>query len=126
VTTDSNATSGTSSTITLTNPDGGSGTFPLNGGPNPNTVTPAPKATHVNGVVHTGKTTTVTISGTHFYGQPKITSNAKGTTVHVVKDSGKLLTLKVATKSTTPKGIHTFIIRFANGEQTNVKYNDVK
>jgi len=31
----------------------------------------------------------------------------------VVKDSGKLLTLKVATKSTTPKGIHTFIIRFA-------------
>jgi len=64
-------------------------------------VTPAPKATHVNGVVHTGKTTTVTISGTHFYGQPKITSNAKGTTVHVVKDSGKLLTLKVATKSTT-------------------------
>jgi len=104
VTTDSNATSGTSSTITLTNPDGGSGTFPLNGGPNPNTVTPAPKATHVNGVVHTGKTTTVTISGTHFYGQPKITSNAKGTTVHVVKDSGKLLTLKVATKSTTPEG----------------------
>jgi hypothetical protein len=44
VTTDSNATTGTSSTITLTNPDGGSGTFPLNGGPNPNTVTPTPKA----------------------------------------------------------------------------------
>ena len=31
MTTDSNATSGTSSTITLTNPDGGSGSFPLNG-----------------------------------------------------------------------------------------------
>ena len=56
VTTDSNATSGTSSTITLTNPDGGSGTFPLNGGPNPNTVTPTPKATRTVGVVHTGKT----------------------------------------------------------------------
>jgi hypothetical protein len=126
VTTDSNATSGTSSTITLTNPDGGSGTFPLNGGPNPNTVTPAPKATAVHGVVHTGKTTTVTISGTHFYGQPKITSNAKGTTARVSKDNGKLLTVKVTTKKTTPKGVHTFIIRFANGGQTSVKYNEAK
>jgi len=126
VTTDSNATSGTSSTITLTNPDGGSGTFPLNGGPNPKTVTPAPKATVVHGVVHTGKTTTVLISGSHFYGQPKITSNAKGTTARVEKDNGKTLTVKVTTKSTTPKGVHTFIIRFANGEQTNVKYTEVK
>jgi hypothetical protein len=126
VTTDSNATSGTSSTITLTNPDGGSGTFPLNGGPNPNTVTPAPKATAVHGVVHLGKTTTVTISGTHFYGQPKITSNAKGTTARVSKDTGKLLTVKVTTKKTTKKGVHTFIIRFANGGQTSVKYNQVK
>jgi hypothetical protein len=126
VTTDSNATTGTSSTITLTNPDGGSGTFPLNGGPNPKTVTPAPKATVVHGVVHTGKTTTVLISGSHFYGQPKITSNAKGTTVRVQKDNGKTLTVKVTTKSTTPKGVHTFIIRFANGEQTNVKYTEVK
>jgi hypothetical protein len=126
VSTDSNATAGTSSTITLTNPDGGSGTFPLNGGPNPNTVTPTPHATRTNGVVHTGRETTVTISGTHFYGQPKITSNAKGTTVKVVKDSGKLLTLHVTTKKTTKKGVHTFIIRFANGEQTSVKYNQVK
>ncbi len=126
VTTDSNATSGTSSTITLTNPDGGSGTFPLNGGPNPNTVTPAPKATAVHGVVHTGKTSVVTISGTHFYGQPKITSNDKGTTARVTKDNGKLLTVRVTTKKTTKHGVHTFMIRFANGEQTSVKYNDAK
>ena len=126
VTTDSNATSGTSSTITLTNPDTGSGTFPLNGGPNPNTVTPAPKATHVNGVVHTGKKSKVTISGTHFYGQPKITSNAKGTKVQVSGDNGKLLTVWVTTTKTTPKGVHTFIIRFANGGQTSVKYNQGK
>jgi hypothetical protein len=126
VTTDSNATSGTSSTITLTNPDGGSGTFPLNGGPNPNTITPAPKATAVHGLVHTGKRSTVTISGTHFYGQPKITSNAKGTVARVTKDSGKLLTVTVTTKKTTPKGVHVFIIRFANGEQTSVHYTDTK
>jgi hypothetical protein len=126
VTTDSNATSGTSSTITLTNPDGGSGTFPLNGGPNPNTVTPKPHATAVHGVVHTGKRSKVTISGTHFYGHPTITSNAKGTKVAVSGDTGKLLTVWVTTKSTTPRGVHTFIIRFANGEQTSVKYNQVK
>jgi hypothetical protein len=126
VTTDSNATAGTSSTITLTNPDGGSGTFPLNGGPNPKTITPTPKATAVHGLVHTGKRSTVTISGTHFYGQPKITSNAKGTVAKVTKDSGKLLTVTVTTKKTTPKGVHVFIIRFANGEQTNVKYTDTK
>jgi hypothetical protein len=126
VSTDSNATSGTSSTITLTNPDGGSGTFPLNGGPNPKTVTPTPKATHVNGVVHTGKKTKVTISGSHFYGQPKITSNAKGTKVQVTGDSGHLLTIWVETLKTTPKGTHTFTIRFANGEQTSVKYNQTK
>jgi hypothetical protein len=126
VTTDSNATAGTSSTITLTNPDGGSGTFPLNGGPNPNTVTPTPKATRTVGVVHTGKTSVVKVVGTHFYGQPKITSNDKGTTVRVTGDTGKILTLRVTTKSTTKKGVHTFIIRFANGEQTSVKYNDTK
>jgi hypothetical protein len=126
VTTDSNATSGTSSTITLTNPDGGVGTFPLNGGPNPNTITPLPKATHVNGVVHTGKKSKVTISGSHFYGQPKITSNNKGTKVQVAGDNGKLLTVWVTTTKTSHRGVHTFIIRFANGGQTSVKYNQVK
>ena len=126
VTTDSNATAGTSSTITLTNPDGGSGTFPLNGGPNPNTVTPAPKATRTVGVVHTGKTSVVKVVGTHFYGQPHVTSNDKGTTVRVTGDTGKILTLRVSTSKTTKKGVHTFIIRVANGEQTSVKYNDTK
>jgi hypothetical protein len=126
VSTDSNATSGTSSTITLTNTDGGSGTFVLNGGPNPKTLTPTPKAIAVHGLVHTGRSSIVSISGTHFYGSPHITSNAKGTRVQVSRDNGKLLVVKVTTKSTTPKGRHTFIIVFANGEQTHVSYTQVK
>ena len=85
VTTDSNATSGTSSTITLTNPDGGSGTFPLNGGPNPNTVTPTPKATRVTASCTPVRPPWSRSAGTHFYGQPKITSNDKGTTVRVTE-----------------------------------------
>jgi hypothetical protein len=69
----------------------------------------------------------VVVLGTHFYGQPKITSNDKGTRVVVYRDlAGKQLWLHVWTLKTTKKGVHTFIIRFANGEQTNVKYNDVK
>jgi len=126
VTTDAQATAGTSSVVTLTNPDGGATTFPLNGGPNPNTLTPAPKATRTNGVVHTGRTTTVTVSGTGFYGQPKVTSNAKGTKVQVSGDNGKSLRLVVHVPATSPRGVHTFIIKFANGEQTSVKYNQVK
>ena len=126
VTTDAQATAGTSSVVTLTNPDGGATTFPLNGGPNPNTLTPAPKATRTNGVVHTGRTSTVTVSGTGFYGQPKVTSNAKGTTVQVSSDNGKSLRLVVHVKAGTKHGVHTFIIKFANGEQTSVKYNQVK
>jgi hypothetical protein len=123
VTTTANATAGTSSVVTLTNPDGGSTTFPLNGGPNPNTLTPAPHAVRVIGAVWTGKTTDVAIVGTNFYGQPRITSNAPGTRVGVFSDNGKVLRIHVTVKTGTKKGVHTFIIVFKNGEQTHVKYN---
>jgi hypothetical protein len=126
VTTDSNATAGTSSTVTLTNVDGGSGTFTLNGGPNPKTATPTPKATAAHGLAHLGKTSKVTVSGTHFYGQPKVTSNNPGTRVSVYGDSGKLLTLHITTKMTSKRGVHTLTITFKNGETTHVKYNTTK
>ena len=126
VTTDSNATAGTSSTITLTNPDGGTGTFPLNGGPNPVVATPKPHAIRVVGAVHAGRTTVIKIIGTHFYGQPRITSNNPGTRARVSGDTGTVLTVKVTTKANVRRGVHTFTLRFANGEQTSVKYNQIK
>jgi hypothetical protein len=126
VTTDSNATAGTSSTVTLTNVDGGSGTFTLNGGPNPNTATPAPKALAAHGVAHLGKTSSVKVSGTHFYGQPKVTSNDPGVKVTVNGDTGKLLSLRITTKKTSKTGVHTLTITFKNGESTHVKYNTTK
>jgi hypothetical protein len=126
VTTDSNATAGTSSTITLTNPDTGSGTFTLNGGPNPALATPAPKATAAHGVAHLGKRSKVTVSGTHFYGQPKVTSNDPGVKVTVSGDSGKTLTLWITSKKTSKTGVHTLTITFKNGEATHVKYNTAK
>jgi hypothetical protein len=126
VTTDSNATAGTSSTVTLTNPDTGSGTFTLNGGPNPKTATPTPKATAAHGVAHLGKTSTVKVSGTAFYGQPRVTSNDPGVHAAVSGDTGKLLTVRVTSKKNSKTGVHTLTITFKNGESTHVKYNTVK
>ena len=126
VTTDSNATAGTSSVVTLTNPDTGSGTFTLNGGPNPKTATPTPKATGAHGRAHLGKTSKLTVSGVAFYGQPRVTSNDPGVRVGVAGDNGKLLTLHVTSKKTSKTGVHTLTITFKNGEATHVKYNTGK
>ena len=123
VSTTSAATSGTSSTITFTNPDGGTVSFPLNGGPNPALATPPPVATRVAGHAITGKTTTVHIIGMHFYAQPNIKSNAKNTSARVTGDTGTVLTVRVKVARTTPRGVHTFTIIFANGEQVSIKYN---
>jgi hypothetical protein len=123
VSTTSAATSGTSSTITFTNPDGGTVSFPLNGGPNPALATPPPVAKRVVGHAITGKTTTVHIIGMHFYAQPKIHSNARNTSARVSGDTGTVLTVIVKVAKTTPRGVHTFTIIFANGEQTSIKYN---
>jgi hypothetical protein len=126
VSTDSNATAGTSSTVTLTNPDTGSGTFTLNGGPNPALATPTPKATAAHGVAHLGKRSKIVIAGSHFYGQPKVTSNDPGVKVGVSGDSGKTLTVWVTSKKTSKTGVHTLTITFKNGEATHVKYNTAK
>jgi hypothetical protein len=122
VSTTSNATAGTSSNIVFTNPDGGTVTFALNGGPKPSTK-PAPKATRVVGVAVAGRTVVVKILGVGFYGQPTITSNARGTTARVSGDNGKVLTVRVTVKAGTPRGVHRFTITFMHGEKTAVNYS---
>ncbi len=120
VSTNSNATSGTNTTLTFTNPDGGTTTMTLNGGPVPN----APiKAIKVVTAVWTGKTTATKIIGSGFYGQPKITSNVGGTKVGVSGDNGTVLTISVTVAKTAPRGVHTFTLLFKNGEVVRVKYN---
>jgi hypothetical protein len=93
--------------IVVTNLDGGSATSTT-------AVLPAAVAVaafHVSGVhgaAVVGKTVTITISGTGFTGQPKITS--AGFKFGVTKDNGKLLTVRVTTKATTKKGEHTLTV----------------
>jgi hypothetical protein len=86
-------------------------------------VIPGPKATHVIGAVWVGRTTTVKIAGSNFYGRPKVISNVTGVTARVIGDSGKLLTVKVTVKVGVKTGVHSFTIILANGKRTSVKYN---
>lgn len=109
--------------LVVTNPDGGSatGTTPVLAAAAPPKVT-AFHVTGAHGTAIIGKTSTLTISGTGFYGQPKITSTEAGTKVGVVKDSGKLLTIHVTTKAGSKAGEHTFTIRLANGKSAKANY----
>jgi hypothetical protein len=81
--------------------------------------------TGAHGSAKSGKTSTLTISGTGFYGQPRITSNAAGTRVGVSGDTGKLLTIHVTTKKGVA-GEHTFTVTLANGKSAKVNYKIVK
>jgi hypothetical protein len=108
-------------TLSVVNPDGGRAT---SGTILAATTTKPATTFHVTGAHGTaiaGKTVTMTISGTGFYGQPKITSTAVGTKVGVSKDSGKVLTIRVTTKAGI-RGEHTFTIRLANGKTAKANY----
>ena len=120
VSTSSAATSGTSSTLTFTNPDGGTTTMTLNGGPVPG---PVIKVSKVASAVWTGKRTVTHILGQHMYGQPSITSNVGGTRVQVSHNTGSNMTIIVTVAKNVRRGVHTFTVTFKNGEVFHVKYN---
>lgn len=107
--------------LVVTNPDGGSAASAT---VLPAQTTPSAPSFHVSAVhgaaVH-GKTVTLTISGTGFYGQPKISSTAKGVKAVVTKDNGKVLTVRVSTPANV-RGWHTFTVTLANGKSGKVNY----
>ncbi len=125
VTTSSAATSGTSSNVTLTNPDGSTVTFALNGGPAPTSTKTAVafRAIRVVGAAFVGKTVDVGITGTGFYGAPTIRSNSAGVRAWATHDNGHLLTVRVVVAKNAPRGVHVFTITLKNGKRTTVKYN---
>jgi hypothetical protein len=89
------------------------------------TTPPAPVsfyAAWVHGTPLVGRTVTVMIGGSGFYGQPRITSTEVGTRAVVSHDSGKLLTVRVTVRAGSRKGEHTFTIRLANGKSCRVNY----
>jgi hypothetical protein len=116
------AASSTAVTLAVSNLDGGTAVS----GSVLSAVTPPPKISFHVGAVHgaavSGRTVTLTVSGTGFYGQPHVTSTAAGSRVGVVKDSGRLLTLRVTTKAHV-SGEHTFTITLANGKSGRANYS---
>jgi hypothetical protein len=82
-----------------------------------------PRATSVTGSAVIGKTVTLRIAGSHFSGQPKITSNQAGTRAEVTRDSGTILTVRVTEARSARRGVHVFSIRFADGASCTVRYS---
>jgi hypothetical protein len=115
------AATATPVSLIVTNPDGGSATSAPVLLATTVVVKPALRVTKVHGYAVSGRWVSMTISGTGFYAEPKITSTAPGSRVEVLKDSGTLLTLRVWTKAHIA-GEHTFTIRLANGKSVKANY----
>lgn len=81
-----------------------------------------PTATDIIGYAVAGKTRTLTIHGTGFYGRPRITSHL-GTTAVVTRDTGQALVVRVAVRSRSRNGVFTFTIVLADGESCQIRYN---
>ena len=111
----------TPTSLVVTNVDGGSATSsPVLA------VGTVAKPFHVSGVhgaAVAGKWVTVSITGTGFYGQPKITGGAAGTKFAVLKDNGSALTVKIYTKAGV-SGEHTLTVHLANGKSGKAGYNN--
>jgi hypothetical protein len=110
----------TGSSLVVTNLDGGSATSAP-----AVTPPPAPKhphATKVHGSAVIGKTVTLTISGTGFYGKPRVTSTGSGVRVAASHDSGTLLTVRITVSAKGKKGEHTLTITDPDGKSCRINY----
>ena len=83
----------------------------------------APRAIKMSTAVITGRSIVTSIIGVNFYGQPRISSSVGGTRVAVLRDTGRVLTIRVTISSAVPRGVHTFYLLFAHGQRASVRYN---
>lgn len=105
--------------------DKGMFTFTLSVHATPPPPPPAPKATRVSGYVVAGRTVTITIDGTNFYGQPHVTSHP-GTVATVTRDRGTSLVVRVTSRAHSRNGAFTFTITAPDGATCQVRYNQRK
>lgn len=82
---------------------------------------PRPTASAVRGTVLAGRTVTITIDGTGFYGQPTVASH-RGTSAVVVRDTGTALVVRVTSARGSRNGTFTFTITLADGDTCQVRY----
>jgi hypothetical protein len=85
---------------------------------------PVPRASRMSSSVWKGRTVMTSIIGSGFYGDPRVTSNARGTRVTVTRDNGHVLTIQVTASSNSGRGAHRFTIIFADGKRASLRYNE--
>lgn len=81
------------------------------------------KAYRVIGAVFAGRTTTATITGSGFYGRPKVISNVAGISTRVIRDTGRTLVVVIFVSGGVRPGVHAFTILLANGKRTSMRYS---
>lgn len=82
-----------------------------------------PHPTRIIGAIRSRRTSNVTIIGSGFYGQPRITSNDRGTRIVVRHDTGTQLKAVVQVRGIGHIGrTFTLTIRDANGHVGHIRY----
>ncbi len=93
--------------------------------PPPTTTTTAvpspPRAVAVIGRALAGRTRVLTVTGSGFFGRPRVTSHP-GTRVIVARDTGRLLVLHVSVRRGSRNGVFVFTLIFKNGQRCRVRY----
>jgi hypothetical protein len=87
------------------------------------TISSAPKALKVVGLIVNGRKTSVTVTGYNFSGRPRVLSNVAGFSGLVTRDSGKSLGISITVKGKSKPGVKVLTLIFANGKRTSVKYS---
>jgi hypothetical protein len=83
---------------------------------------PAPRAVRVNRAVWVGRTMTIRVYGTNFYGRPLVVSNSLSTSAVVTHDNGRTLTVRVHVTRRCHPGRYRLTIVFAHGQRTSLHY----
>ena len=83
---------------------------------------PAPNATGVIGGVIVGGSRVLTIVGTNFFANSRVTSNQPGAVVHVLRASANRIVIWVSVRKGSSRGRHTFTITTASGKRCSISY----
>ena len=112
------AIAGTSATVTLTNGDGLSVSFQLNGGPAPVPATPLSISRIQGRPAKIGGTTVFIITGKNFGPGTKVKSSDKLTKIRILSTSSGSVTFTVSVKKTAKRGVRHITVSNANGSKS--------
>jgi hypothetical protein len=86
-------------------------------------IPPPPlKATHVSRPAVLGRTIKLIISGTGFYGRPRILTGTASITALVLRDTGTSVTVRVRADLISRRGTHLFTIVLLDGKRTEIRF----